>query len=84
VPAGATVLGGVDLGRYCAQSGLYAALRFPDTFGWRCSTSPASASGNRLGDQNINVLAACIQQYGTGAASHYSSYTNPSSWFCYR
>src|ERR1022692_243365 len=84
LPADATTLGGVDLERYCQQAGLYAVLRFPNTFGWRCSTSPLAASGNRLGDQNINVLEACVQQYGTGAASHYLDYTNPDSWFCYR
>ena len=84
VPAGATTLGDVDLSRYCQQAGMYAVLRFPDTSGWRCSPSPVAASGNRLGDQNINVLQACVQQYGTGAASHYRDYSDPNSWFCWR
>jgi hypothetical protein len=52
--------------------------------GLRPTAGPAAASGNRLGDQNINVLEACVQQYGSGAASHYRDYTDPYSWFCYR
>ena len=84
VPATATTLGAVDLGRYCQQTGLYAVLRFPDTLGWRCSPSSVPASGNRLGDQNISIAQACVQQYGTGAASHYRDFSDPNSWFCWR
>jgi molybdopterin/thiamine biosynthesis adenylyltransferase len=85
VPAGATILGSVNFERYCQNGwGMYAVLRFPNAWGWRCSSSPAQADGNRVGDQNISVTAACQEQYGSDADSRYRAYTDPDSWFCYR
>jgi hypothetical protein len=75
----------VDLERYCQDGwGMHAVLRFPNTWGWRCSSSPIQASGTRLGDQDISVAQACAEQYGDGATSNYRVYTDPNSWFCYR
>jgi hypothetical protein len=85
LPTGATILGPVNLERYCQDGwGMHAVLRFPNTWGWRCSPSPVPASGERLGDQDISVADACTQQYGNNAKSHYRVYVHPSSWFCYR
>jgi hypothetical protein len=87
LPDGATTLGSVDLAGYCktAFAGMFAVLRFPNTWGWRCAKTPAPASGNQPGDFNINVDYACaVQYYGQGALSHYRNYTDPNSWFCYR
>jgi hypothetical protein len=85
VPSGATILGSVNLETYCEQNfGMHAVLRFPNTWGWRCSLSQTQASGERLGDEDISVDQACVQQYGSGATSHYSTYDVPSSWYCYR
>jgi hypothetical protein len=58
-------------------------LRFPNTWGWRCSTSTAPAAGNRIGGQYISVDDACTQQYGSGAKSHYGNYNDPNSWYCW-
>ena len=84
LPAGAQVLGGVDLQRYCHDGwGLSAQLRFDVTWGWRCSTSPVAGAGQRIGDQDIDMNAACLQQYTAAARSHYRSYRDPNSWFCW-
>jgi hypothetical protein len=84
LPAGARRLGGVDLNQYCSNGwGLHAVLRFPNTWGWRCSPSTVPAAGNRIGDQYISVDDACAQQYGSGAKSHYGDYNDPNSWFCW-
>ena len=85
LPAGATVLGPVNLEEYCQQSwGLYAVLRFPNTWGWRCSPRSVQASGERRGDQDVNVTEACAERYGANSVSYYSQYSNPDSWLCYR
>lgn len=82
---GATILGSVNLQRYCQRlGGLYAVVRFPNTWGWRCAPSPTQASGDRLGDLDVSVSAACIEQYGQGTVPHYRNYADPDSWFCYR
>lgn len=84
VPARAVILGRVDLEEYCQQGwDMHAVLRFPNAWGWRCSASPAQASGERRGDQNIDTNAACSEQYGADARSHYRDYAKPNSWFCY-
>jgi hypothetical protein len=85
IPAGAT-RGYVDLGLYCrtAYPGHYAVLRFANAWGWRCAVSPAQAQGNRAGDLNVIVDDACAEQYGSGVLSHFGSYYDPNSWFCYR
>ncbi len=85
VPSGAIILGPVNLETYCGQNfGMHAVLRFPNTWGWRCSPSQTQASGERLGDEDISVDQACAQQYGSGAISHYLTYGVPSSWYCYQ
>ncbi len=85
VPSSATILGSVNLETYCRQDfGMHAVLRFPNTWGWRCSPSQTKASGERLGDEDISVNQACAQQYGSGAISHYRSYDVSTSWSCYR
>jgi hypothetical protein len=85
VSSGATILGSVNLETYCEQNfGMHAVLRFPNTWGWRCSLSQTKASGERLGDEDISVNQACAQQYGSDSISHYRSYDVPSSWYCYR
>lgn len=83
VPSGATVLGSVNLENYCQNLGMHAVLRFPNAWGWRCSLSSAQASGERLGDQDISVTSACVEQYGDSAISHYRDYNNANSWFCF-
>jgi len=84
LPAGAQVLGGIDLQRYCHDGwGLSPQLRFDVTWGWRCSTSPVAGAGQRVGDQDIDMNAACSQQYTAAARSHYRSYRDPNSWFCW-
>lgn len=86
VPAGATILGSVDLAYYCRTTypGHYAVLRFANAWGWRCAASPVPARGNRVGDLNVSVDAACAEQYGSGVHSHFRAYSAPNSWFCYR
>jgi hypothetical protein len=85
VPAGAIVLGGVDLERYCQSGwGLHAVLRYPNTWGWRCGSSTAPASRQQPGDQHISVADACAQQYDGAARPHYRDYGDPNSWFCWR
>jgi hypothetical protein len=83
LPAGAHRLGPIDLDRYCAAWQRHAMLRFPDTWGWRCSISTVPASGNRAGDQDISATDACAQQYGPRAVDHYTNYHDPESWSCW-
>jgi hypothetical protein len=84
IPDGATILGPVNLQSYCQRNwSKYAVLRFPNTWGWRCSTSPIRASGERLGDTDVSVNDACAQQYGAGSVSHYRAYYEADSWLCY-
>jgi Ig-like domain from next to BRCA1 gene/Cutinase len=83
-PAGARHLGPVDLDRYCGRGwGMHAVIRYPVAWGWRCSASPVAAAGLRQGDQDVSVDDACAQQYSAGARSHYRSYSDPNSWFCW-
>jgi hypothetical protein len=85
LPAGATILGRVNLEEYCQQNWrMHAVLRFPNTWGWRCSPSLVQASGERRGDQDVSVTEACIEKYGTNSISHYSQYSDPNSWLCYQ
>ena len=84
VPAGAVILGGLDLESYCRSGwGLHAVIRFPVAWGWRCSPSSVTARGNREGDQNVDTNTACQQQYGANAQSRYRTYSDPSSWYCF-
>jgi hypothetical protein len=84
LPDGVQRLGGVDLDQYCSEGwAMHAVLRYPNTWGWRCSTSSNPGHGNRVGDQSISVDDACAQQYRSGARSHYGDYRDPSSWFCW-
>jgi hypothetical protein len=84
LPAGARELGPVDLDRYCAGGwGMHAMIRYQNTWGWRCSPNPVPASGLRKGDQNISVDDACAEQYQPSARSHYRTYDDPDSWFCW-
>jgi hypothetical protein len=76
-------LGAVNLEEYCQRWGMHAVLRFPNTWGWRCSQSQAPGDGERFGDQDISVTDACAQQYGNGATSHYRNYSDSNSWFCW-
>jgi len=83
LPPDAHPLAGVDLERYCGQwPRLHAALRYQNTWGWRCGYE--STGGWRSTDQNISVLDACVMQYGSGAISHYDNYLDPTSWRCWR
>jgi hypothetical protein len=85
LPATARELGSPDLGMYCQHQGsLYAQQRYSNTWGWRCSPSPVHASGRRVGDEDVSVDDACSLQYGDGARSHYRSFDDPTSWFCWR
>jgi hypothetical protein len=84
LPSGSTVLGRPNLGQYCASfDDMHAVLRYPVTWGWRCSASAVPARGERAGDQDIDVAEACIQQYGANAISHDRDYSDPYSWYCY-
>jgi hypothetical protein len=84
LPSGAHELGGIDLERYCADGwGLHVVLRFPNTWGWRCAPTTVPADGNRVGDQYIDTNAACAQQYGPDAKSHYRDYHDPYTWYCW-
>jgi len=85
VPAGATILGSVDMTHYCQNGwGLHAVLRYPNTYGWRCGSNTQPANQSHPGDQNVSVDDACVLQYGNGAASHYRDYNDADSWFCFR
>ncbi|MFF1473702.1 cutinase family protein [Streptomyces mirabilis] len=85
VPDTAQTLGSPNFERYCQQQGTkYAQKRYPNTWGWRCSPSSVAGSGLRVGDEDVSVDDACSLQYGDGAKSHYRSYTDPYSWFCWR
>jgi hypothetical protein len=85
LPASITALGSPNLEDYCQRNwGMHAELRFPNTWGWRCSSSSARASGERSGDQDISVTDACVERYGANAISHYSKYSDPGSWLCYQ
>ena len=84
LPPGSTVVGRPNLGQYCASLGdMHAVLRYPVTWGWRCSASAVRARGERAGDLDIDVTEACTQQYGANAISHYRDYNDPYSWYCY-
>jgi hypothetical protein len=85
LPATYTTLGGVGLEAYCWKGWSYhAVLRYPNAWGWRCAPSATQHDGWQQGDQDISVDDACSQQHGTEAHSHYASYQDPLSWFCWR
>jgi hypothetical protein len=85
LPAGAVDVGRVDLEKYCQDDWrFHAVVRFPVTWGWRCAPASTPASGNRVGDQNVDVDRACSEQHGDGSRSHYRNYTDPRSWFCWK
>ena len=83
LPEGYVQLGSADIDRICQAAGKYKVVRYPNTFGIRCATSPASADRNQPGDEGMNILAGCIEQYGSDAVSHYTNYNDTDSWFCY-
>ena len=83
LPPGAITLGGLSLEDYCQQWDRHAALRYPVAWGWQCGYDP-TLRGWRAGDLHLSVDDACEQQYGSGTKSHYRSYTDPYSWFCFK
>jgi hypothetical protein len=78
VPAQAiTVLGGLDLGRYCQSIG-YSGVTLVsyDAFGFRCFAGPIQTG--------INMASACAFQYNNSAAiATYRNVHDPWSWYCF-
>lgn len=84
LPAGAVMLGGVDLEKYCQNGwGLHAHLRYSVAWGWRCGVGIEQQLGWHPGDQDVSVDDACAQQWPSNAKSHYRDYGDPNSWFCW-
>lgn len=79
----ATRLGGVDMQRACNTQyppsfGLKATvMNQRDAYSWRC-TAPFDST------RQINVNAACANQYGGGAYQGLADARNPYSWYCQR
>lgn len=68
-------LGGLDLLQYCLDSGYNdVALAENNAFGWRCH-----GDVERVG---MDLNAACVQQYDTGAYAEAKDWNNPYSWVC--
>jgi hypothetical protein len=86
LPSGAQRLGGIvdHLEGYCQQWRLHAALRYQNTWGWRCGHDPRPGIGWQAGDQHVSVDKACAGRYGDPVVSRYKSYMDPHSWSCYR
>lgn len=72
-----TVLGGLDLVRYCQSIGYDTAVLISyDAFGFRCADGPTQVG--------INMAAACAFQYNNPAAiATYRDVRDPWSWYCF-
>jgi hypothetical protein len=72
-----TVLGGLDLARYCRSIGWSGVVLVSnDAFGFRCNDGPEQAG--------INMAAACAFQYNNPAAiATYRDVHSPWSWYCF-
>ncbi|WP_328743811.1 hypothetical protein OHT57_00565 [Streptomyces sp. NBC_00285] len=83
ISASAATLGGVDMQRACNTQyppsfGLKAVvLDQHNAYSWRCAAPWDNT-------RQINVNAACANQYGPGAYAGLGSATNPYSWYCRR
>lgn len=72
-----TVLGGLDLSRYCQSIGYSGAVLVSyDAFGFRCYDGPTQVG--------IDMAAACAFQYNNPAAiATYRDVHSPWSWYCF-
>jgi cutinase len=84
MPAGASVWAQLDLEKYCQKGwGLHAHVRYPVAWGWQCGAGTNRELGWHSGDQDVSVDDACAEQWRSDAKSHYQTYTDPYSWFCW-
>ncbi|TAE60191.1 MAG: hypothetical protein EAZ87_06815 [Nostocales cyanobacterium] len=86
----ATILGGVDLAKYCRETHVVyrptrAVLVGNNAYSWRCRMPLTIFSDWPYWDHGIDMNAVCRRQYNRSSA--YARTNNPSSpysWQCYR
>lgn len=71
-------LGPLDVFEHCRDSGLEAALRDDDAYGWRC----VGRRNGIWGFDELDFDAACRRQYGDGASAATDDPTSPYAWQC--